>query len=173
SRTARARRHGHELAEHGAGGAAYLARAPAGAAGRRAGPVRGARPPARGAPVQGAQAHGLRGAFRDLVERQLERDLQVLPPLAVAPAALAAAEEGVQSAQASEVAHEDVERLGEVEVREAEPPASGSRSAHARHAAQALRGGHEREGRETRVAVLAADRDGEAVTQALRERLAQ
>src|SRR2546430_699189 len=134
SRTARARRHGHELAEHGAGGAAYLARAPAGAAGRRAGPVRGARPPARGAPVQGAQPHGLRGTFRDLVERQLERDLQVLPPLAVAPRALAAAEEGVQSAQAAEVAHENVERLGEVEVCEAEPAARRARPAHARHA---------------------------------------
>src|SRR5438477_6855333 len=44
---------------------------------------------------------------------------------------------------------------------------------HARQGAQAIRGRHEREGRETRVAVLAADRDGEAVTQPLRERLAQ
>src|SRR5439155_8522786 len=41
--------------------------------------------------------------------------------------ALAAAEDRVEPAQAPEVAHEDVERLGQVEMREAEPALAGAR----------------------------------------------
>ena len=132
ARAAGARRDRHELPEHRARGAPHLA----GPATRLAGDGvrRRLRPgsAARGAAVQGAQPHGLGGAARHLVERELQRDLQVLPPVALAAGPLAAAEEGVEPAQSAEVAHEDVERLGEIEMREAEPPSAGA-AAHARH----------------------------------------
>ena len=132
ARAARARRDGHELAEYRARRAPHLAGSAAGGAGRGARPVLPAGPAARSAAVQGAQPHRLNGTFRDLVERQLQRDLQILAALAVAPGALATAEEGIEPSQPAEVAHEDVERLGEVEVREVEP--SRCSAAHARHA---------------------------------------
>src|SRR5207249_3846051 len=52
----------------------------------------------------------------------------------------AAAEEGAQSARAAEVAPENVERLGEAEVCDAEPAARRARPAHARHAVPIVRG---------------------------------
>src|SRR5439155_19219929 len=121
ARAARARRDRHELAEYRARRSPHLAGSAAGGAGRGARPVLPAGPAARSAAVQGAQPHRLNGTFRDLVERQLQRDLQILAALAVAPGALATAEEGIEPSQPAEVAHEDVERLGEVEVREVEP----------------------------------------------------
>src|SRR6266571_2680496 len=74
--------------------------------------------------VEGAQLHRFGRARRHVREGQLQCDLQVLAAVAVPPGALAAAEEGVEPAHGAEVAHEDAERVGQIEVAEAEsaPP---------------------------------------------------
>src|SRR5207253_4657444 len=72
--------------------------------------------------VEGAQLHRFGRARRHVRECQLQCDLQVLAAVAVPPGALAAAEEGVEPAHRAEVAHEDAERVGQIEVAEAESP---------------------------------------------------
>src|SRR3989442_729654 len=127
ARAARAGRHGEKLPEHRARRAPHLARPAARAARRGLRARRRARAAARGAAFQGPHFDGLGRPGRHLGERQLEADLQVLAAVMLAPGALAAPEQGVEPAQPAEVAHEDVERLGQVEVREPEvrrtPPA--------------------------------------------------
>src|SRR3989441_5718555 len=107
ARAAGARRDRHELAEHRARGTPHLAGPATRLAGDRARRPLRPRPAARGAAVQRAQPHRLGGAARHLVERELQRDLQVLPPVALAAGPPAAAEEGVETPQAAEDAHED------------------------------------------------------------------
>src|SRR5207245_61984 len=65
-----------------------------------------------------------RGPSGDLGQGELEGHLQVRATVPVA-SALAAAEDRIEPAQVPEVAHEDVERLGQVERREAEPAPAG------------------------------------------------
>src|SRR5437899_1343810 len=113
-------RDGDELPEHRARLAPHLPGAAARAAGRGPRALLGARSTARRAAIQRAHAHGLRRPRGDFGQRELECHLQVRPTVPVA-SALAAAEDRVEPAQAPEVAHEDVERLGQVEMREAEP----------------------------------------------------
>src|SRR5438309_9525395 len=113
-------RDGDELPEHRARVAPHLPGAAARAAGRGPRALLGARAAARRAAIQRAHAHGLRRPRGDFGQRELECHLQVRPTVPVA-SALAAAEDRVEPAQAPEVAHEDVERLGQVEMREAEP----------------------------------------------------
>ena len=60
-----------------------------------------------------------------LGERQLDRHPDVLAPARVRPRA-PAAEQRLEAAHAAEVAHEDVERLGQVDVVEAEPAAGAA-----------------------------------------------
>src|SRR5207245_9096449 len=103
--------------------------AAAGAARRGPRTRRGAGAATHGAAVQGSDLDGLGRSGRDLGERQLEADLQVLAAVVLAPGALAAPEDGVEPAQAAEVPHEDVERLGQVEMREPEV-GSGSAASH-------------------------------------------
>src|SRR3989475_596823 len=129
-------RNGDELPEHRARLAPHLPGAAARAAGRGPRALLGARSTARRAAVQRAHAHGLRRPGGDLGQRELERPLQVRPTVPVA-SALAAAEDRVDPAQAPEVAHEDVERLGQVEMREAEPALAAPPGARRRTAPQA------------------------------------
>src|SRR5439155_3439327 len=106
--------------------APHLTGAAAGTAGRGLRPLLGARATTRPATIEGADAHGLRGPGGDLGQGELEGHLQVRATVPVA-SALAAAEDRIEPAQVPEVAHEDVERLGQVERREAEPAPAASR----------------------------------------------
>src|SRR5207245_61982 len=117
-------RDGDELPEHRARLAPHLTRAAADTAGRGLRPLLGARATTRPATIEGADAHGLRGPSGDLGQGELEGHLQVRATVPVA-SALAAAEDRIEPAQVPEVAHEDVERLGQVERREAEPAPAG------------------------------------------------
>ena len=128
ARTRGARRDGEQLAEQRLRLAAHLASAPAGAAGLRLRARLGAAAAARRARLEGADAHRLRGAGGDLVEREPQGDLQVGPAPLVALRAFSAPEQGVEAAQVPEVAHEDAERFGEVEVREAEARAAAAQA---------------------------------------------
>src|SRR5439155_27006023 len=114
------RRAGDEPPVHRARVAPPRTGAAAGAPGRRLRPRLGARATTRPAAVEGTHAHGLRGPGGDLGQGELEGHLQVRATVPVA-SALAAAEDRIEPAQVPEVAHEDVERLGQVEMREAEP----------------------------------------------------
>src|SRR2546422_6906816 len=114
-------RDGDELPEHRARVAPHLTGAAAGAAGRGLRPLLGARATTRPATIEGAHAHGLRGPGGDLGQGELEGHLQVRAAVPVA-SALAAAEDRIEPAQVPEVAHEDVERLRQVEMAEAGPP---------------------------------------------------
>src|SRR5204863_1626741 len=116
-----ARRDGEELTEERLRLTTHLPRAPAGPAGCHVRPRLGAAPPARGARLERLDPHLLRRPGRDLVERQPQGDLQVRPTTDLPLLAPAAAEDRVEATQVPEVAHEDVERFGEIEVREAEP----------------------------------------------------
>src|SRR2546426_2252682 len=113
-------RDGDELPEHRARVAPHLTGAAAGAAGHGLRPLLGARATTRPATIEGAHAHGLRGPGGDLGQGELEGHLQVRATVPVA-SALAAAEDRIEPAQVPEVAHEDVERLGQVEMGEPEP----------------------------------------------------
>src|SRR5256886_15807033 len=119
-RAAGARRHGHELSEHGARGPAHFARSGAGAAARGLGAGRRPGAAARGAAVQCPHLHLFGGAAGHLGETELQRDLEVLAAMVLASSTLGAAEEGVEPAQPAEVTHEDVERFRQVE--RGEPP---------------------------------------------------
>src|SRR5438034_134771 len=121
-----ARGNGEQLAEQRLRLAAHFARTAAGAARGCLRPRLGAAAAARRARLEGADAHRLRGPGGDLVEGEPQGDLQVGPAPLIALRALAASEQGVEAAQVPEIAHEDAERFGEVEVREAEarPPAA-------------------------------------------------
>src|SRR5712691_1862039 len=130
------RRDGDELPEHRARGAPHLPRASAAAAGRGPRALLGPRAAARRAAVEGAHAHGLRRPRGDLGQGELEGHLQVRPTVPVA-SALAATEDRVEPAQAPEVAHEDVERLGQIEVGEVEPAPPTPTGARRRTAPQA------------------------------------
>src|SRR6266852_3407503 len=120
ARAAGARGQRNELAEHRPRGTPPFARAAARATRGGARARRRARAGARGAAVERAQLHGLGGAARHLGEIELQRDLQVLPAVPLAPGALTATEQGVEAAEPPEVAHEHVERFGEIELRESE-----------------------------------------------------
>src|SRR5437868_2225754 len=77
------------------------------------------------APLVGPHLDLLGGAARHLGEIELERHLEVLTAVLLLAAAPAApSKQGVEAAQAAEVPHEHIQRLGEVEVREPEvaPP---------------------------------------------------
>ena len=112
-------RHRHELPEHGAGGPPHLARPAARAAGGGARAPRGAATAAFRAALVGAQLELLGGAARHLGEIELERHLEILAAVLLRSAP-PASEQRVEAAQPAEVAHEHIERLGQVEVREPE-----------------------------------------------------
>src|SRR3989440_1966928 len=133
-------RHRYELPEHGACGPLHLARATARAAGRRARARRGAAAAAFGAPLVGAHLDLLGGAARHLGEIELEGHLHVLAAVLLLPAA-PAPEQRIEAAQPAEVAHEHVERFGQVEVREPEVTAARSASAAQTGGAIAIVGG--------------------------------
>src|SRR3989442_792518 len=128
-------RDGDELPEHRARVAPHLPGAAARAAGRGPRALLGASALARRAAIQRAHAHGLRRPRGDFGQSELERHLQVRPTVPVARAL--AAEDRVEPAEAPEVAHEDVERLGQVEMREAEPALAAPPGARRRTAPQA------------------------------------
>src|SRR5205807_2674908 len=113
-------RHRYELPEHGACGPPHLARATAGAAGRGARARRGTAAAALGAPLVGAHLDLLGGTARHLGEIELEGHLQVLAAVLLAAAPAPASKKRIEAAQPAEVAHEHVERFGQVEVREPE-----------------------------------------------------
>src|SRR3989440_4492974 len=133
-------RHGYELPEHGACGPPHLARAAARAAGRGARARRGTAAAAFGAPLVGAHLDLLGGAARHLGEIELEGHLHVLAAVLLLPAA-PAPEQRIEAAQPAEVAHEHVERFGQVEVREPEVTAARSASAAQTGGAIAIVGG--------------------------------
>ena len=64
---------------------------------------------------------GLLGAERDVIERKPYGDADVLAP-AFIPMGAPAAEDGLEPSHATEIAHEDVESLGEVDVVESSAP---------------------------------------------------
>ena len=70
-------------------------------------------------------SHGLLDARRHLGERELDRDPHVLAPARVRPRP-PAAEQRLEAADAAEVAHEDVERLGQIHVVEPEAAAGAA-----------------------------------------------
>src|SRR2546422_4401526 len=127
------RRDGDELPEHGARLAPHLAGAAAAATGRGPRALLGTRAAARRATVERAHAHGLRRPRGDVGQRELERHLEVRSTVPVA-STLAAAEDRVEPTQVPEVAHEDVERLGQIEMGEVEPGARGGTAPEARFA---------------------------------------
>ena len=116
--------HGEELAEQRLHLAAHLPAAPAGAAGLRLRARFGAAAAARGAGLERLEADRLRRAGRDLVQREAQGDLQVRSATLLPLRALAAPKQRVEAAQVPEIAHEDTERFGEIEVREAGRPAA-------------------------------------------------
>src|SRR5437879_12263565 len=94
-RAAGARRHGHELSEHGARGPAHFARSGAGAAARGLGAGRRPGAAARGAAVQWPHLHLFGAAAGHLGVTALQRDLHALAALELASRTLDAAEERV------------------------------------------------------------------------------
>jgi hypothetical protein len=72
-------------------------------------------------PHEAAKLECALATVRDVVERKLDGSADVLASAARAPLLTAAPKEGVEPAHATEVAHEDVERLGKINVTEAEP----------------------------------------------------
>src|SRR3989442_9797700 len=123
-----ARRDGEQLAEQRLRLAAHLAGAAAGAARPRLRPRLGAAAAARRARLESADADRLRGAGGDLVQGEPQRHLQVGPTPLVALRSLAAPEQRIEAAQVPEIAHEDAERFGKVEVREAEARAPAAQA---------------------------------------------
>ncbi len=105
----------HELAEHRPGGAAHFAGAVAGAARDRLGPARRTAAAAGRATGHRLDADAAPRAESHVLQRQADRHADVLSAPGVV-ARHAAAEDPLEPA---EVAHEDVERLGEIDVRKA------------------------------------------------------
>src|SRR5690606_26723305 len=116
----RAGRHAHELPQHRPLYSPHLARAAARPAAHRRRAVLRPGAAARVARVHDRDIERLARAFRDLGHRQRDPDADVTapPPAAPPPAARAPPAEQVLEPEPAEVAHEDLQRVREVEPAE-------------------------------------------------------
>src|SRR5690606_38741500 len=134
----RARRHAHQLAEDRALDATDLARAAARQAPVRRRAALRARAAARVARVEQPDPQRLARTGRDFLQRQRHLDLRVRAPALARTLPPRAAAEQVVQPECAEIAHEDVQRLGEIEAAEAR--ARGAGPADARMAVTVVRG---------------------------------
>src|SRR5690606_6903118 len=104
-----------ELSEYAALHATHLSRTPTGTAGLR--PVRGGGtgPAAGVTPFEQLHLQSLLDPRGDFRQRDLQLEADVLPPLRLRAASPAPAEEILEAAEATEIAHEDVQRILEAE----------------------------------------------------------